>query len=135
MNRDKEHQSYYRWKHRVDHHIRYLIGQDSNHLDNFLYRDYYDNDFSPKVVAFLAVKNGWMLHDTFNDIEVWRRELFKCLNLFYNEDESLMLIDRKQILSLFHQSLDPLLVAESILQNNGLLPQPKFEYGISPPKF
>ena len=44
------------WKHKVDHHIRYLVGYDTQHLEHFLYRNYYDNDFSPKLF-FLAVKN------------------------------------------------------------------------------
>ena len=126
--------NYTRWKHKVDHHIRMLIGDS---IDNFLFREYYDNDFTPKVVAFLAVKNCYILSDDFNNIDVWKREFFKYLSLFLDDTVLEMdpNMDHKKILHLFHQGLHPFLVAEGILQQKGLLPQPKFEYGISPPKF
>ena len=124
-----------RWKHKVDHHIRYLIGYDPQHLEHFLYRNYYDNDFSPKVVAFLAVKNCHNLQDSFSHSELWIHELQKYLQLFMDLDEAKICVDSIQTTTLFHQGLHPVYVSEEILQRYGYLPKPKFEFGISPPKF
>ena len=124
-----------RWKHKVDHHIRYLVGYDTNHIKHFLYRNYYDNDFSPKVVAFLAVKNCHNLQDSFTQSELWIHELQKYLQLFMDPDETKLCVDSINTTVLFHQGLHPLYVSEEILQQYGYLPKPKFEFGISPPKF
>ncbi len=132
MSREQKSISYDRWKHKVDRHIRYLVGKDTRNLDNFLYREYYDNDFSPKVVAFFAVKNSYDLGGYFHEQEVWKRELNKFLYLFLEANEYL---DNKTLSNLYYQGLQPIWIAESILQQKGYLPEPKCEFGVSPPKF
>ena len=130
---EKESIGFTRWKRKVDHHIRRLIASDSSHLDTFLYRQYYDNDFSPKVVAFLAVKNVYNLEHV-TQFELWKTELFKFLSLFLSYKQYLE-IGEQTFYNLYHQGLQPIWVAESMLQQRGFLPEPKVEFGISPPKY
>lgn len=112
--------SYQTWRQKVDQFIRFLTGNDSHNAphDTFMYRDFYDNGFSPKVVAFLAICQGPLTHIFCGNYALWKHEIEKYLSLFDTPIPTEIVLKR-----LYAQSLSPLLVAEQFLIDHNHLPQ------------
>ena len=104
----------------VDKYIRYLIGYESSGITNFLYKEYYENGFEPKIVAILAIKNSNSNSNSgYNDYNIWKHDINKYLSLFFNDNKQ---ISFQQHYKLYDSGLSPLLVSINILKDQGYIP-------------
>ena len=118
-------QSYPGWISRVDRIIRSCIGKDHNQL-SFPFKDFYECAFSPEAVCLLALKYCEDKEMVYQNFPLWMRETRKYLQLFGNNCEhatNFQEVLDEFLYKLYLQGLSPLLVAESILTQQGLLPE------------
>ena len=107
-----------RWRHKVNHYLRYLIGKQPEDIPDALYREMYDSGLKPKIMAFFLVKH-YSNHRFYFQFSVWKYETNKLYHFFIDEDKE---IEENVLRKLFNSGLSPILVAENMLKENALIP-------------
>lgn len=111
--------TYYMWANKVNSYIKFLINKDKINISKFLYNDFFNNGFDPKITAILAIQNENPSFD-YQNYTLWKNDLHKYITIFFDKNKSKNL-DLDIYKESFNNKIHPVYVSSNILKNFGYL--------------
>lgn len=111
--------TYYMWLNKVNSYIYFLINKKKVNISNFIYSDFFNNGFDPKITAILAIQNDGPTFN-YNIFELWGKDLKKYLSIFFEKKE----IDTFNVeiyKKNYTQKIHPIYISSNILKSFGYL--------------